>query len=99
VQQQWTCCRGLPILASTEGILDAPLGICARTGMQENHHAILGFIRRESVIDAQLSLRPIGPLLMVIFLDIFKLITNFCVTNASGDESAPQSLGHTVFVL
>jgi hypothetical protein len=100
VQQQWTCCRGLPILASTKGILDALLDIGARTGMQENHHGILSFIRRESVIYAQLSLRPMGPLLVVVFLDVFKLITDFCVTNASDDERAPQRWERiTVFVL
>ena len=69
--------------------------------MQENHHAILGFIRRESVIYAQLSLRPMGPLLVVIFLDVFKLITDFCVTNASDDEKHSSKAGNviTVFVL
>jgi hypothetical protein len=89
----------LLILALTEGILDALLGICARVGMQENHHGILGLIARESVIYTQLSLRPFGPLLMVISLDVFELITDFCVANASVDESAPQSLERTIFML
>ena len=87
-------------MALTEGILDALLGICARIGMQENHHGILGLIARKLVIYTQLSLRPFGPLLMVISLDVFELITDFCVANASDDESAPQKLGtHRIHAL